>query len=65
MKLDHCEGALVLTVLLVLGQTHEVLQDVDDGGELLRHLEGTAQRGPELHVHLQSHLLDQQNQGYG
>ena len=55
---SHCKEALVLTVVLVPGKAHEVLQDEDDGAELLRHLEGAAQRGPELHIHLQSHLLE-------
>lgn len=51
------EGNWSLTVVFVVGQLQEEVQDVDEGGELVGHLELTAQRDPEVHVSLQRCIL--------
>lgn len=50
--MNHC-----LTIVFVVWQLQQEVQDVDEGGELVVHLELTAQRNPEVNVSLQSCVL--------
>lgn len=51
------KSELDLTVVFVVRQLQEEVQDADEGGELVGHLELTAERNPEVHISLQSGIL--------